>query len=56
MEEIAGGPLASGYTGRSNFYNVIGHSNDCTVVVCGIGVQWQILYGLLHPPSSPKES
>jgi len=39
MEEIAGGSLASGYIGGSDFYNVIGRSNDYSVVVCGIGIQ-----------------
>jgi len=40
LVESGGGPFASGgNTGRSDFYNVIGRSNDYTVVVRGIGTQ-----------------
>jgi hypothetical protein len=44
LVESGGGPFArGGYTGRSDFYNVIGRSNDYTVVVRGIGTQGCVL-------------
>jgi hypothetical protein len=33
------GPSLVGYTGRSDLYDVIGRSNDYTVVVCGVYTQ-----------------